>query len=502
VAAHADAVTENNAMTSKEIHAIYSSVTKKNATLLTNKVRINPLKHKSSSVRPNSISIEEPFFGDSGKGRVATEFNVMQNKRHNLVSMRFNGGANAGHEVVMSGVVYNLHQLPMAVISEGATAIVSRTVLVHPDDLLKEASDIEEKFGGALPGKLLIDQNAVLSLDTHRAYEGALNIATTGGRGSTGRGISPGYMSFYGRIAVTIRDLMQPDWKETFRQHYSLYEKHVTGLGYDLKSFEVAILGNKGQKRMVGDIDEFIARLGAARSKMKQYVSSTIYETMRAAWENSKIPMTFEGAQGAGLDPYHGVYPDITASRPTSHSMMDATYAVVHPSEIALRVGVVKGPYMSSVGQRKLPTIKDETWEKWIQSEFQETGRSTGRLRDIYPVSIPMGQYLRRAAGFDYLAVTHLDASRPETPIKVITHYTNKKTKQEAPYLPFQYELDKLEAHAVNFKGWDGEQVKKAKTPKDLPRETLSYLSFLSKTLAPVIFATTGVEFGQSIKWF
>jgi adenylosuccinate synthase len=487
-------------MGSEEVLRFYRQLTKGNATLKSTSIPKNLLDKPKKNARPNSISIEEPFFGDSGKGRVTTEFNTLLNTKKKLYSLRFNGGANAGHEVVINGEVFTLHQLPMAVISEGATAIMSRGMLLHPDDFIYEVEYVRKKFNGVLPAKLIVDQHAVLALDTHRAYEYVLNLATTGGRGSTGRGISPGYMSYYGRIAVFVKDYMATNWEEIFRTHYQLYSKHVAGFGFALRDVPVPAL-DKSKSRTVGSENEFIERLRDKRSAMKKYVSNSAYFLLRDAWKDVSVPFTIEGAQGTGLDPYHGVYPDITASRTTTNHIMDSTYAIIHPGDIAVRVGVVKGPYMSSVGKRTLPTIKDSAWEQWIQTAFDERGRTSGRLRDIYPVSIPMGQYFRRVAGFEFLAVTHLDASRPQDTIKVITHYTDKRSKKESPYIPFQHELDKLEAHAVTFKGWDGDAVKTVRTPSKLPAETKTYLSFLSEMIAPVVYATTSPELGGYLSW-
>ncbi len=485
-------------MDKTQIQKLYQSVVRatKPSLFSSRKSLLHP---RSSSVRPLSISIEEPFFGDSGKGRITTEMNTLLKKRGKLYSLRFNGGANTGHEVIINRKVVTMHQLPMAIVTEGATAIISRGMLLHPEDLLSEISHTEKLFGGSMPGKLVIDHNVILSLDTHRAYEHVINTVHEGGKGSTGRGISPGYMSFYGRFAVTVRDLLQDNWEEVFRKHYRFYGMHIKGFNSSLKDILVRILSK--ETRMVGTESVFINRLNESRRAIKKYVSSSVYYLLRDIWNNEKIPVTIEGAQGTGLDPFHGVYPDITASRTATYHIMDATYGIISPEEIAVRIGVVKGPYMSSVGRRRLPTIKDEKWERWIQESFHETGRSTGRLRDIYPISIPMAQYFRHVAGFHYLAVTHLDASRETDAIRVIAHYTDKKTKKESPYLPYQYELDKLEAHAVEFRGWDGEAVKKAKRPQDLPISTQKYLSFLSHTIAPVIFATTGEELGENISW-
>lgn len=486
-------------MDSNEITKLYQDLqSEKNTSVLSQTLPKNPLL-ETKNKRPLSVSIEDAFFGDSGKGRVTVEFNQILAKKAKLFSVRYNGGANAGHECYMDDKVIVTHQLPMALIEDGATGIMGRGVVLHPDDLLTELTHMQDQFGGKLPGTLLIDDRAVLSLDTHRAFETLLNNEHSGGRGSTGRGIATAYGSFYERIAVTVKDLMSKDWQDIFSRHYDLYTKLSAGFGTSLDTIEVTTL-QKG-KRPVGTKKDFLARLSHARGEIASYVSSEIFTMLQDAWKNPKIAFTFEGAQGGGLDPYHGVYPDVTASRPTSRNINDTTYNIVDPNMISLRLAVMKTTYMSSVGIRKLPTQQNQTEAKWFQTTFDEKGRSTGRLRDIYEVSIPIGRYIRAAGQFDYLVATHLDASLKDQKISVVTHYTDKKTKKEVPYLPYQDYLDTLDAHVVSFSGWDGNALKYAKSPKDLPTEARTYLAFLSQTIAPVAFGTTNPQLGSYISW-
>lgn len=490
-------------MDKKNVLSIYRTLQKKkDSSIFTTPLSTNPLKTPPNNKRPNSISIEDGFFGDSGKGRVTAEFNHHFRKKKQLLTLRFNGGANAGHECVISGKHIVTHQLPIGIIQENTINIIGRGALIHPKDLVTEIDDIKGQFGGKLPGKLLIDERAPLGLDTHRAFETVLNTATTGGRGSTGRGIAAGYASVYERIAVTVKDLFSPQWKNIFSAHYRLYRLLTLGFGksFDLATIPVAQLGQE-KKQPVGSEKEFLGRLAHTRFVLQNYISSTVYALLCDIWSNPTIPVVIEGAQGAGLDPYHGVYPDVTASRPTSRSINDATYNIIMPEAIALRAAVMKTTYMSSVGKRKLPTQKNERYEKWVQETFDEKGRSTGRLRDIYPVSIPIASYLKKAAGYEYLIATHLDAAKTDTPINVVSHYTNHVLTKEKPYLPYQDYLDELEAHTIAFPSWDGTLVKSARSPKDLPFASRLFLSFLSQTIAPVILGTTDLSFGSVVSW-
>lgn len=447
----------------------------------------------NSEVRPNSVCVEDALCGDSGKGSVVAKYNKILSARGLVFSLRYNGGGNAGHETYVNGQAIVTHQLPTAVIQEGATALITRGMVVHPEDLITEINQVKAYFNGDLPGNLLIDERTLLALDTHRALETTFNIHTTGGRGSTGRGIATAYASLYERHPVTMRDLLSPDWTDKLSTHYHLYQEQIAGLGQQVAEMSVATLDTQnGGKRLMGTETEFISRLANCRDELKPFTRSDTYDLLQKAWNDPHIPFTIEGAQGPGLDPYHGVYPDITASRPMSRNINDATYNVVLPEEIQLRLAVMKTTYMSSVGTRRLPTQSDPARERWIQQEFDERGRSTGRLRDICLVSVPFIRYLRRAAGYHFLVATHLDASRPDETIKVISHYTDKTTGEEKPYLPYQDELDKLTAHCIEFKGWDGGSLRRVRGLSDLPEETIRYLYFLQQTVAPIVMATTG----------
>jgi adenylosuccinate synthase len=178
----------------------------------------NPLADDAPGKRPNSASIEDSALGDSGKGHVTQEVNDMllsRSQSGELFSVRYNGTRNAGHEIfVRRGTEYvavALHQLPVAATQEGATAIMGRGMLVHPD-MRTEARYVEKKLGAALPGNLLIDRNATLSTDLHSALEASVN-KLLGIEGSTASGVAEGYSSIIQKRAVTVRHFEDDKWR-------------------------------------------------------------------------------------------------------------------------------------------------------------------------------------------------------------------------------------------------------------------------------------------------
>lgn len=441
--------------------------------------------------RPNSISVEDAFFGDSGKGSVVVKCLGMFKKARSAYSLRFNGGANAGHETLYNGKVITTHQLPIGLIFENTTSIVTRGAVIHPQDLVEEIDRTAKVLGG-IPGKLIIDERTPLCLDTHRAREVVMNQATTGGHGSTGRGIASAYESVYGRYAVTMKDLMAHNWKDILGSHYDLYEMFIKGFNQNLAQIQVKPTLQK-TTQAVGSKQTFLNNMSSARAHLKQF-TIPLYDTLLKAWKDGNKPFVLEGAQGPGIDPYHGVYPDVTASRPMTRNINDATYNIILPEEIQIRAAVMKTTYVSSVGTRTLPSSTNKIFEKRIQEDFDEKGRTTGRLRDIYYVSLPIATYLQRASGYNCLVASHLDASKVGEQINVTTNYIDKKTGKKSGYFPYQDSLDKLEAQSRLFKGWDGEKIKTVKSNKDLPANCRTLLDYYGKHIAPVWMATYGAD--------
>ena len=486
-------------MNSKQILAIYHRVTSQKSSPVTPQFT----KEYSKITKLKCVSVADAAFGDSGKGAIAAKLNTILSRKKKLISLGPNGGANAGHETSAFGKLVVTHHMPIAVIQPGATAVITRGKVIHPSDLVSEMDHIKKQFGTTkFPGKLIIDERVFLSLDTHRAFEAALNSVSVGGRGSTARGIATSYADIYLRIALSMRDLLNPNWKNIFKNHYLLYQKLLKGFGGEYEDMENVWVTSFGKdKKKVGSEKEFLERLSVAREKIKPFVISTMYSFLKGAWSDPQKIFTIEFAQAAGLDPYHGVYPDVTSSRPLTRSIGDSTYGVIEYEDISLSLGVTKTIYISSVGIRKLPTQLSTNRASTIRSEQNEFGKSTGRPRDVYEISLPILRYLRRADGYTNLAATHLDAATQSEAIGVVTHYTDKKTGRELPYLPYQDYLDRLKPHIVEFPGWDGHALKDVKNLKDLPREASQYLSFLSQTVAPVALATTGPEVEEYLSW-
>lgn len=454
---------------------------------------------KEFGSRKDSAAFAGGQFGDEGKGRLVDERVNFYAQVKEVVVCRNNGGANAGHTIELpDGQRIALHQLPSGVFTENATLVLGKGMVIHPGDLCEEIHQVEEFSGGPIRAEIWIDQKALLSLDTHRAYEAALKEFNGAGKGATGRGISPAYADYYLRQPLRVRDLVTFDI-EKLTQHYRLYERLFQALiGINLSRFAVSTLGKEGNVP-VGSLDEFLSHLSKQRDFLMPY-SRNVIELLREKWQDKGIAFVFEQAQGIGLDPWYGVYPDVTASRTGFDGIFDSTEGVVDPKEIQYRAGVIKATYMSSVGTRRLPTMMEEALADRIRNDNLEFGATTGRKRDIVHLDLEAMRFFAKAGGLNCLVLTHLDSVYSEVPIKVCIEYRDKLTGKRAYYTPDQTALDQVRPVYLEFDPWSKEAVQKARTLTELPKEAKDFLSFISEQVdLPIWMVTTGPRREQGI---
>lgn len=445
--------------------------------------------------RPNSIAIEGGAFGDEGKGKIVDELCTILRKTHGALTIyRWNGGANAGHTIIVGDRKIALHQLPSGALTPGATVILGKGMVLHPGDLVTEIDSVRQLLGGEFPARLLIDEQAVLSLDTHRAFEGAIKVWQGGGAGSTGRGISPAYADVLYRHPVRVRDLVASDWAETLGTHYDFYAAWTRGLGAELATYEVPALQHGPSE--VGTRDEFLEKLASKREILVRYTGD-VYSLVQATWRDATIPFVFEGAQAVGLDARYGIYPDITASDPTFHGILHSTEGVVDPAQIAIRAATIKATYTSSVGIRRLPTVMEPVLAQRIREDANEYGSTTKRPRDIACIDLPCLRFYARVSGATHLVLTHLDIAYPDTPIRVCLKYAD-----DLPYRPDQRYLDTVQPQYVELPSWDGAAVTAVDTVEGLPTAAHQYIALLTQALAtPPLYATNGPARHAILSW-
>jgi len=449
--------------------------------------------------RINSIAVVGGALGDEGKGRITDELTSFFLQKHKRVlHYRDNGGANAGHTVAFGNKKIALHQLGSGILQKGCTVVLGKEMVLHPQDFVMELETVKKVLDGKnIPAKLVIDEMALLCLDTHRAFEAVLKMKAEGSKAATGRGISPAYADVLYRNPLRMRDLMARDWQKRFKSHYEHYQMLCQGFGFALS--EVMVPRLDGSTVMVGSFENMVNSLAVSRIIIGPFVQD-VTQLIAKTWQ-STIPMVFEKAQALGIDPRYGVYPDITASNCAFDGIFSSTEGIVDDRLLAVRAATLKATYTSSVGSRVLPTMMEKTLAARIREDANEYGATTKRPRDIAYIDLPMLSYLFRVGRVEYLTLTHLDIAYQDVPIKVCVAY--EIDGKEVGYRPDQEYLNKVTAKYVELPTFDGSLLTDAKKMSDLPKAALQYLAFLSQSLqVKLLMVSVGPKRDQTIRYY
>lgn len=487
-----------------------------------NKIKIGPDGRQKKLIHPdvrrNTFAVVGGALGDEGKGRFVDNLNeTLLEKRgiDKIWTVRFQGGNNAGHTIEKDGQVLKLHLIPSGVFYDDAIGIIDTGVVVHPEDLVTEINYVEDAVGN-ITNRLILSESAILVTDLERAEEKLNNARAGKSRGGTGRGIGPAYAHHLDRRGNLIRDLLSGGWKKTFADKYDQYEKDFAAYGLSLEEIEVpdyaaTLKTGVEQKRAVGGKIKFLKRLENARSwVLDAEITQNTLPLHHTIFEDRRHAVVFEGAQAAGLDAWVGTRPDVTSSNTRSYGISEGTrfWKRENLEEV---IAVIKVPYTSSVGSRRMPTHVDlpkdkgglplplpenatyeQKWAEWVREEAHEYGTTTGRARDINHLDLEFIRYSLRMSGADSVAVTHLDVAREEDVIKVCTHYEDEGG-QTVFYEPDLERLRTVIPSYVELPGWDGQKAQSAKKAKDLPDNSRKFLAFLQDRLGyPIVAATTG----------
>lgn len=441
--------------------------------------------------RPNSVAVIGAIFGDEGKGRITDELtSYFLEKYKQVIVYRDNGGSNAGHTIAMNGKKIGLHQIGSGILHKGCTVILGKGMVIHPIDLIAEIEEIKRVFElKKLPAKLVIDEMAVLNLDTHRAFEFAQKESssnTLGSKAATGRGISPSYADVIYRFPLRVRDLLRDNWKELLTEHYERYAKWIKGMGFDCAQISVKRFNSDDVE--IGNVEQFLKNLEPAREILKQY-SSPMYEYLDKAW-HSEIPFVFEKAQAIGLDSRWGVYPDCTSSNCCLDGITDSTEGIINYNDISGRFGVIKSTYTSSVGKRKLPTPMEEEYAQVLRDDANEYGTTTGRPRDIAYLDLVMLKYFCKVSGIEELVFTHMDIVY-DRPVKICVGYT--KEGKKSYYRPDQEFMNDVEAKYKELAPWNRDKLKSLNSYKEIEEKAKQFIDYISnKTETTPVMLTFG----------
>ncbi|MFT3727527.1 MAG: adenylosuccinate synthase [Terricaulis sp.] len=406
-------------------------------------------------------------WGDEGKGKIVDWLCHRAD-----VVVRFQGGHNAGHTLVVGNTTYKLALLPSGVV-QGKLSIIGNGVVVDPWALTDEIAKIAAQGVSITPDILVLSDQACLILPFHRDLDAAREAqAGAASIGTTQRGIGPAYEDKVGRRALRVADLADQesiDWKiGRLTAHHNALRK-----GLDLPEIDVAKL-----KAMLADIAPKV--LPFARPAWREM------ETQR---QNSKR-ILFEGAQGALLDVDHGTYPFVTSSNVAAGQA--AAGSGVGPRAISYVLGLVKA-YTTRVGSGPFPTeLKDEVGRK-LGEIGREVGTNTGRARRCGWFDAVLVRQSVAVSGIDGIALTKLDVLDGFDEIKICTGY--KLGGKVIDYLPAGVrDQAAVEPIYETLSGWK-KTTKGARSSKDLPSKAIKYIRRIEELIGvPAALVSTSPE--------
>ena len=404
-------------------------------------------------------------WGDEAKGRfvdyIAKEYDLI---------CRFQGGANAGHTIVVDNKKLILHLLPSGIIRQEKKNLITAGVLIDPDIFKQEVLEISN-LTGPLEGRLFVDERATIVLPFHKE-EDALEEESKGGVGSTKRGIAYAYRDLYQRIAIRVGDLF--------------HEKSLARKVKDITDFNNQIIAARfghppfDYKKILEDLKEFAKFI-------KPYTVDGFEFIHKMEKEGKRI--LFEGAQGSLLDIIYGTYPYVTSSHTISSGAL--VFSGLPPQKIEKVYGVFKA-YTTRVGKGPFPTeIKDVEGEL-IREKGQEFGATTGRPRRCGWLDLVILKYSALMNGVTNLVITKLDVLSGLNPVKVATKYKKEDKQIDLPP-PISEDLEAVEPIYEEFAGF--ELSLKEEKYEELPDNAKKYIEFIEDKLgAPINYVSIGPE--------
>ncbi|MBU4457622.1 MAG: adenylosuccinate synthase [Candidatus Omnitrophica bacterium] len=380
-------------------------------------------------------------WGDEGKGKI---IDILA--RDADIIVRYQGGNNAGHTVVVGEDHFVLHLIPSGILHKGKTCIIGNGVVIDPEALLNEMNMLRKR-GVKVDGNILISESAHVILPYHKVIDKRRGAKI----GTTGRGIGPCYIDKMARCGIRMADLVNKD---------ALKKKLRANLE-DSKEFDF---------RKIYNVYSIYGR------RIKKYLANVSVVLNKAIAKKKRI--LFEGAQGTLLDIDHGTYPYVTSSSATAGGALTGTG--VGPTKIDKVIGVIKA-YTTRVGEGPFPTQFETTLLDKIRRKGKEFGATTGRPRRCGWFDAVIAKHACMVNGLSEIAVTKLDVLDEMEKIKICTGYKYKSKT----YRDFPADIDILDKCTPVYEEHDGwmENTNSVKKYKALPKNARLYLERLSELL-------------------
>jgi len=420
-----------------------------------------------------NVAVVGAQWGDEGKGKIVDWLSLEAD-----VVVRFQGGHNAGHTLVIDGVTYKLALLPSGIVRRGKLSVIGNGVVVDPHFLIAEIERLRAQGVDITPDNLKVAENVPLILSLHRELDAHREEAGGGAKiGTTKRGIGPAYEDKVGRRSIRLMDLAEPD---TLNDKIARVLAHHNPLrsGLGLTEVEPKTL-----------YDELMS------------IGPKILPFMDAVWDlldaqrRAGKRILFEGAQGVLLDVDHGTYPYVTSSNTVAASA--ASGSGLGPGAIGYVLGIAKA-YTTRVGGGPFPTELNDEIGALIGDRGHEFGTNTGRRRRCGWFDAVLARQAVKTSGINGVALTKLDILDGFKEIKICTHYL--LDGQRVDRLPAsQAAQARVQPVYESFPGWQ-ETTSGARSWADLPAQAIKYVRRIEELIeAPVALLSTSPERDDTI---
>jgi len=412
-------------------------------------------------------------WGDEGKGKIVD----VLSEEADLV-IRYQGGHNAGHTVVINNEKFILHLIPSGILHKDKLCIIGNGVVIEPSALLEEIEGLRKR-GIEVGENLLISKNAHLIMPYHILLDTHSEKTTKVKIGTTGRGIGPAYTHKAQRLGIRIVDLLEP---EIFKEKVERILEEVNFIlkgRYGIEPFNIETI--------------YDTYLNYAE-RLRPHISDTEIVINNAIKEGKKL--LFEGAQGTLLDVDHGTYPFVTSSNPVAGGA--CVGAGIGPTKITSVLGVVKA-YTTRVGEGPFPTELRDSVGEMLRTRGGEYGATTGRPRRCGWLDAVVLRHSVRVNGITGIVVTKLDILDELDIIKICTGYMYKGIVYKD--MPKEYGIfSNCEPVFIELKGWK-EKTTGINDYARLPELARQYLKKIEELLeVPIVLISTGQKRDELIR--
>ncbi len=402
-------------------------------------------------------------WGDEGKGKVVDYL------AHDVEAVvRYQGGNNAGHTVVVGPSTYKFHLIPSGMLYKDKICVLGNGTVIDPEVLLGELDALAAQ--GVDVSRLKISTQAHFILPTHKYLDQAAEARKGEAKlGTTGRGIGPAYRDKVHRCGVRLHDPAHPaELRHKIEAHFDEHRAALAGCEWTVE-------------RTVTYLTDAYARLSPHLCEAPAYINQLLDRGGR---------VLLEGAQGTLLDVDHGTYPFVTSSSPTAGGACIG--AGIGPTRIDVVMGVAKA-YTTRVGSGPFPTELDDATGDLLRKQGSEYGTTTGRPRRCGWLDLVALRYAVRINGMTHLAITKLDVLDTLAEIKICTRY--RVGGEETGEFPTgANDVARAVPHYVTLEGWQ-EPTSQARAWSDLPTRAVAYIARIEEQLrVPVALVSIGAD--------